>query len=271
MIFTTAKTLFRQSKSADWDRSWLGISKNNALRLYYVFINYIGRLRTGESGLPDVGTIELNGNNVVDMGGLNYLYDESKNSYWLDDIEDADWVVDIGACFGDFLLMARTHGDLQMVAVEPVWSDVCHINFKLNNLNKVTIVNAAISSDPGLAKLEFMGKVSLCYKVRAESILSELSGRIFLKCDCEGGEWSMTPNDFDGVYRAEMEFHQVPGVPINWDLIAFLEEHYYIKSMETGVGKNCVAITAHLYRKIDYWSMKGCPPTTPLTDFFSLV
>ena len=61
--------------------------------------------------------------------------------------------------------------------------------------------------------------------------MGEFAGMIggcdFLKCDCEGAEWSIRPEDLDGVRRIEMELHVPPiGGPVNRALLDYIGEHY---------------------------------------------
>ena len=48
-----------------------------------------------------------------------------------------------------------------------------------------------------------------------------------MKCDCEGAEWSIRPEDLDGVRRIEMELHMPPiGGPVNRALLDYIGKYY---------------------------------------------
>jgi hypothetical protein len=52
----------------------------------------------------------------------------------------------------------------------------------------------------------------------------------FLKCDCEGGEWLMNPEDLAGIRRLEMELHIPPiGGPPNRELLDFISRYYHFE------------------------------------------
>ena len=58
-------------------------------------------------------------------------------------------------------------------------------------------------------------------------IIGMAGGCDFLKCDCEGGEWLMRPEDLGGIRRIEMELHIPPiGGPPNQAILEYIGRHY---------------------------------------------
>jgi hypothetical protein len=59
-------------------------------------------------------------------------------------------------------------------------------------------------------------------------IITMAGGCDFLKCDCEGAEWQIIPEDLEGVRRIEMELH-IPPIcgPPNPALLDYISRHYH--------------------------------------------
>jgi hypothetical protein len=48
----------------------------------------------------------------------------------------------------------------------------------------------------------------------------------YLKCNCEGGEWSLKPMDFRGINTIEIQFHYSTEFKDNPDLLSWLRKNY---------------------------------------------
>jgi hypothetical protein len=58
-------------------------------------------------------------------------------------------------------------------------------------------------------------------------IIEMAGGCDFLKCDCEGAEWYIEPDDLKEVRRIEMELHLPPiSGPPNPALLDYISRHY---------------------------------------------
>jgi hypothetical protein len=67
--------------------------------------------------------------------------------------------------------------------------------------------------------------LSPTYSLR--QILIIAGGCDFLKCDCEGAEWQIQPEDLAGVRRIEMELHTPPICKkVNPALLDYIGRHY---------------------------------------------
>ncbi|HUW85261.1 MAG TPA: FkbM family methyltransferase, partial [Methanoregula sp.] len=61
-------------------------------------------------------------------------------------------------------------------------------------------------------------------------IIEMAGGCDFLKCDCEGAEWHIVPEDLTGIRRIEMELHIPPisGLP-SISLLDYISRYYHFE------------------------------------------
>ncbi len=130
--------------------------------------------------------------------------------YKLDDIQEKDIILDIGACTGGFSLQAAKKAK-HVFSVEPLYSEELKKNIELNKFENVTVIEAALGA-PGKRKLEYGYSYNRTSKnvqfITFQDIMKSCERVDFLKCDCEGGEWSITANDLKGIRRIEAEVHE---------------------------------------------------------------
>jgi hypothetical protein len=155
---------------------------------------------------------------------LPYRQITEVGEYRFDDIRTADVVVDIGANIGAFCIRAARYSD-QVAAVEPVAWEILEENIRLNHA-RVKVIRGALGCG-NRGEVTWDGcRVSVpTYTLR--QIIGMAGGCDFLKCDCEGGEWLMKPEDLSGIRRIEMELHIPPiGGPLNQALLDYIGIHY---------------------------------------------
>lgn len=222
--------------------------------------------------------IEHHGFQVIDMEARNWLYEDGRQLYRLDGIEKADAVIDLGACFGGFTLMAyETSPAKTFIAVEPVWYDILQINMEKNNI-PVRVWQGAIAhpkDEKGWALMNWDGRQIYSRKLLMKDILKVSEGKdrkIFLKCDTEMGEWNLIPDDFANIIRVEIEIHNLHNaasgtfIQTNPALITFFEEKYFIDPEEkVHADANGTAKVFHLYRKIEFPEKEA--ETGPISKF----
>ena len=206
--------------------------------------------------------IEHHGHEVIDMGPRNWLYEDGRELYKLDGIEKADTIIDLGACFGGFTLMAHEVAPTKsFVAVEPVWYDILQINMEKNNI-PCRVWAGAIAhpkDEKGWALMNWDGRELYARKSTFKGVTKSTAGKkVFLKCDIEMGEWNLQPEDFTDVIRCEIEIHNLSSSCSGTysedadkaELIRFFEKTYYIDAEDRVVAtQNGVAKVFHLYRK----------------------
>jgi len=147
--------------------------------------------------------------------------------YRFDDIRQDDVVIDIGANVGAFCIRAARRSR-RVFAVEPVAWEILEENIRLNQV-PVKIVRGALGDgNPGRITWDGITVSVPTYSLR--EIVSLAGGCDFLKCDCEGGEWSIRPEDLAGIRRIEMELHLPPigGLP-NPSLLEYIARHYHFE------------------------------------------
>ncbi|MDV2482725.1 FkbM family methyltransferase [Methanoculleus sp. Wushi-C6] len=144
--------------------------------------------------------------------------------YHFDDIRPDDIVIDIGANVGAFCIRAARRAG-RVLAVEPVLAEVLRENVRANGAG-VTVVAGALG-DGGRQRIAWGGGTVTVTTRSLGAFADAAGGCDFLKCDCEGAEWTIRPQDLDSVRRIEMELHMPPiGGAVNRRLLDYIGKHY---------------------------------------------
>lgn len=157
----------------------------------------------------------------------NVTIQQAIMSYNFDDIKQTDIVLDIGAHVGGFSIIASSKAD-KVYAVEPLYTKELIGNIELNDITNIETVCCGLGD--GVSQLEFNGKTSVaqCYGLK-HIINTFCGGHVdFLKIDCEGWEWSITPADLDGIRRIEGEIHKTADNPNIFDFVDMLQNCGYV-------------------------------------------
>ena len=144
--------------------------------------------------------------------------------YRFDDIGPDDRVIDIGANVGAFCIRASRYSP-HVVAVEPVTADLLRENIRLNDA-PVQVIEGALGD--GTSKKVSWDDCDVTSPTFLLKEIIEMSGGCdFLKCDCEGAEWQIEPDDLAGIRRIEMELHIPPigGLP-SLSLLDSIDRNY---------------------------------------------
>jgi hypothetical protein len=145
--------------------------------------------------------------------------------YRFDDLRRDDRVIDIGANVGAFCIRACRYSR-HVVAVEPVTAILLRENIRENEVPVRVIEGALGDGNPLKVSWDGFEIISPSYPLR--EIIRMGGGCDFLKCDCEGAEWQITPDDLRDVRRIEMELHIPPiGGPPNPALLDYISLHYH--------------------------------------------
>ena len=144
--------------------------------------------------------------------------------YWFDDISPEDKVLDIGANVGAFCIRAAKRSQY-VVAIEPVTTDLLLQNIQMNNV-KVRVIKAALGKGRVL-EIDWDGNRISIQTYPLREIIRSAGGCDFLKCDVEGGEWQIDPEDLSGIKRIEIELHQPPiGGPPQPALLDYISRNF---------------------------------------------
>jgi FkbM family methyltransferase len=145
--------------------------------------------------------------------------------YRFDDIHPDDHVIDIGANVGAFCIRAYRVSQY-IVAVEPVTASLLRQNIQLNGVPVRVIEGALGDGNPQKVTWDDCEVISPTYTLRK---IIEMAGCCdFLKCDCEGAEWQIAPEDLNGIRHIEMELHIPPiSGPPNPALLDYIDRHYH--------------------------------------------
>jgi hypothetical protein len=142
----------------------------------------------------------------------------------MDDIRADDHLLDIGANIGAFCIRAAKKS-CHVSAVEPLTTDILTTNIALNGVNIQVFCGALGDGVP--TRIEWDGISSIIPTYRLRDLIHVTGGCDFLKCDCEGAEWTILPADLKGIRRIEIELHQPPiGGPISTELLQYISGNY---------------------------------------------
>jgi hypothetical protein len=147
--------------------------------------------------------------------------------YQFDDIASDDYVIDIGANVGAFCIRASRYTG-NVFAVEPLTTGVLRENIQLNNA-PVTVLEGALG-DGSPTEICWDSRRAVVPSYTLGSIIGLAGGCTFLKCDCEGAEWLIAPEDLARIRRIEMELHLPPiSGPPNPALIDYISRHFHFE------------------------------------------
>jgi hypothetical protein len=137
----------------------------------------------------------------------------------------SDRVIDIGANVGAFSIRAFRYSPY-IVAVEPVTTALLRENILLNDVSVRVIEGALGDGKPQKVIWDDCEVTSPTFPL--SRIIEMAGGCDFLKCDCEGAEWQVKPDDLAGVRRIEMELHIPPiGGPPSSLLLDYIDRYYH--------------------------------------------
>ena len=147
--------------------------------------------------------------------------------YRFGDICPDDRVLDIGANVGAFCIRASRHSP-HVVAVEPVTASLLRENIRKNNV-PVRVIEAALGEgNPAVVSWDDCQVLVPTYPLR--EIIGLAGGCDFLKCDCEGAEWTIVPEDLNGIRCIEMELHIPPtSGPPGMPLLEYISRYYHFE------------------------------------------
>jgi hypothetical protein len=153
--------------------------------------------------------------------------------YWMHDIREDDIVLDLGANSGAFAIRAARRSR-HVVAVEPITTDLLIGNIRLNGAD-IRVLRAALG-DGRPTEIEWDGCRATVPSFPLRDLIRQSGGCDFLKCDCEGAEWLIEPDDLSGIRRIEMELHLPPlGPGIQPRFLDSISERYEFSIERTPV------------------------------------
>ena len=160
---------------------------------------------------------------ILKEGVLNDEYDYSG-------IGKDDVVLDIGANVGTFTLRAACLSN-NVTAIEPVMYEYLVDNCQLNPHLNIKHYPYALG-DGRVHEVSWLNKRIEIETKTLTQLRSLCGGRIdFLKCDTEGAEWWIKPEELRGIRRLEMELHywkDNPTPKFNPALLEYIKENYNV-------------------------------------------
>ena len=176
----------------------------------------------GETNYPFVFTSTDNVKFLARDTVFRQIFDVPE--YWFDDMRPTDRVIDIGANVGAFCIRASRRSQ-KIVAVEPLTASLLRENIRLNGVSVKVIEGALGDGKPKNISWDDYEVLAPTYPLK--KIIEMAGGCDFLKCDCEGAEWYIEPEDLEGVRRIEMELHLPPiSGPTSPALLDYISRHY---------------------------------------------
>lgn len=173
---------------------------------------------------------------------------EIKREYDFSDMKSDDIVIDIGANIGGFAILASQYSN-KVYAVEPFTIQELKENIKLNNMN-ITVIDSALG-DGKNHLISWIDRKKKINTMTFSQLRNICGGCDFLKCDCEGFEWFITPEDLLGVRRIEMELHNFnpsPNDPLI--LIDYINNNYSME-LKSRTGERIKEFSMKFKNNID--------------------
>lgn len=163
---------------------------------------------------------------------------EQVADYKIIDLRDDDVVLDIGACMGvSSIMFARKCR--KVYAVEPLFYEELQDNIELNNIKNIELLPFALG-EGGVIK--FCGKEKIVQGISFKKILEICKETpTFLKMDCEGGEWSINPEDLTGFRAIEAEIHNFSGEDPKRFIQSLEHLGFRVKSYKTKEGQTMIS------------------------------
>ncbi len=135
--------------------------------------------------------------------------ESADHDYDISNLKPDDIALDIGACIGAFAIKA-SHYCKHVYAVEPIYANELRKNIALNHINNITVLDYSL----GTVERDFNGLItenlkdfSAKFKTLPE-LIDLCNGHVdFIKCDCEGGEWIIKPDELKDIRIFEAEIH----------------------------------------------------------------
>jgi len=139
-----------------------------------------------------------------------YTVDDIIRDYRINDIKPNDVVLDIGANIGGFTLRAAKKARC-VHSYEPVRHEELLENIHFNNINNV-IVHPSALGDGKPINIRWQGDETMgprdMVSINVNTVVFPDMPRCdWLKCDAEGSEWTISPEQLADVRRIEMEMH----------------------------------------------------------------
>lgn len=167
-------------------------------------------------------------------GYSNLIIEETRLDYDWSDLQPDDIVLDIGANIGGFTIGAALKAK-HVYAVEPIFYKELEVNVKLNNLKNVTILTSALGSGESVnlsfnkierKNIPTHSLIQIISMIESKSLGTHKVS--FIKCDCEGGEWFIQPEELKGIRRIELELHPnlYPTEKNSPDLISYIKNNW---------------------------------------------
>lgn len=135
---------------------------------------------------------------------ITYL--QSREQYSVEGLKSSDLVIDLGANIGAFSFRCAKFG-CKVHAFEPLEYMALWKNIQLNDLFDVVIPYHDALGNGDTIDVEWRGKKQTMPTRTFTYIKKICGGCDFLKCDVEGAEWFIHPDELQDVRRIEMEFH----------------------------------------------------------------
>lgn len=188
---------------------------------------------------------------VIRVDGVSYdlstmkdmfIWEQVKTEYSYDDLRQSDIVLDIGANIGLYSLGVFNRVS-KVFAVEPLFIEELGRNIELNGFD-ITILPYALSNSD--IDVSFGTKKGIAKGKTLTELIELAGGHIdFLKCDCEGGEWIIKPDELYGIRRIEAEIHSFNGEDLD-SFVSMLEMAGY--EVKTSHRKKSIMMV-HAFRR----------------------
>jgi FkbM family methyltransferase len=163
---------------------------------------------------PQTVVLSLDKYDYITVDGCIFKFNELvfdiprvQGNPWFEGTQPDDIALDIGANIGAVAIpLAKVVG--QVFAVEPLFDDLLNENIALNKLKNIQVFKYALGDSAGNNKVSYRSRQGPALFRTFAEMKDMCGGTIdYLKCDCEGGEWSIKPEECEGIRELRIEFH----------------------------------------------------------------
>lgn len=166
--------------------------------------------------------------------GENCTLNQVIGEYKFFDLRKDDVVLDIGANIGGFSMLV-CESVKHVYAVEPLFADILNKNVLNNSIKNITVLNIGLGLNQYYCRFMSRDKIIECKSL--SEIIQMCGGKVdFLKCDCEGGEWTIQPHELKGIRRIEAEIHSFCDEKL-FDFVDMLHKCRYIVDITDNNGR----------------------------------
>lgn len=161
---------------------------------------------------PNTMLLSVDKIKVIEVGGCKFYPNEALEGLtqmdgdpWLAGTRPSDVVLDLGAHVG-IMCIPLAKKVREVYAIEPLYFRELKQNLELNDLHNVEVWRIALGGG-GALKLRYHEREGTVPTMSLSTLKDKIGQIDFLKMNCEGGEWSMSPWELLHIREIRLDYH----------------------------------------------------------------